>query len=394
MSAPRGRPSDPLGLPEATLFDGRRLITGATAASAVGLTLTVVAIALDPRAAAFSWLIAIAFVVTIAVGALIFLLSCNAMNATWPTLVRRLCESVAAPIPALGALFVPVAAAMGTLFPWARPGAQDPALRELLAHKAPYLNEPFFVARAIVYFAFWGAVIWRLRGWSLARDADLNHDAFARARVLSAACLPALAITFTLASFDWLMSLTPAWFSTMYGVYVFAGGFVAAIALVTLLAHAADAAGILPGMSPSHYHALGRLLLAFTVFWAYAGFFQFMIIWIANKPVEVPYYLARNAGGFKVVSVVLVVLSFHLKRDGRKVAIVSGWIVAMHYLDVHWLVAPAAREPGAPFHIGDLGALLAVGGASVVVGALLLRGRSVVPRNDPRLAEALKYEAP
>jgi hypothetical protein len=199
------------------------------------------------------------------------------------------------------------------------------------------------------------------------------------------------------------MSLTPTWFSTMYPVYFFGGGFVAAIALLTLTTFAAQRSGALPEISPSHYYALGRLLFAFTVFWAYAAFFQFMLTWIANRPDDVGFYVERWRGLWRVESVFLVfgqfllpfvvLLNHRWKRRGELLAPTAGWIIAVHYVDVHWLVAPAGRPGAFPWHWLDLGALLCVGGLSAAGALFGLAGRPLLPIRDPRLDEALRYES-
>ena len=189
----------------------------------------------------------------------------------------------------------------------------------------------------------------------------------------------------------------------MYPVYFFAGGFVAALALLTIVTYLASESGVLPGIGASHFYALGRLLLAFTIFWAYAAFFQFMLIWIGNKPDEVGFYLLRVHGAWRVMTVLLVaaqflvpfclLLNYRLKRHGRPLAAVAAWILAAHYIDVHWLIAPAARADRFPLHWLDLAALLTVTGFSLGVALLSLRGRHVLPIHDPKLPEALRYQS-
>jgi hypothetical protein len=167
---------------------------------------------------------------------------------------------------------------------------------------------------------------------------------------------------------------------------------------------AADRTGLIAGINSSHYYALGRLLLAFVIFWAYVQFFQFMLMWIANKPDEVTFYLARVKGGFLVETVVLVLaqfvvpffvlLNYGLKRKRDQLAAVAAWLVLAHYVNVHWLVMPSGLPPGAhPLSWIDLAALLAVGGAAALFGVLRLRGVRMVPAHDPLLPDALRYES-
>jgi hypothetical protein len=384
-------------------FDGAGVFQAALVVFTVGLVGITTSAAFDPRAALVAWLVAFAYVVTTALGALALLLAVLVMNATWPTLFRRLMEAIAATLPGLALLGLPILMGLALVYPWARPDAAEPALRALLAHKRPWLNPTFFAVRAVICFGVWSTIALLFRKWSLDEDADpsrARHEASLRLAALS---LPMFAITLTIEAFDGLMSLTPAWTSTVYGVYVFAGGFVAAIALVALLSWFAERARLLPEVRPSHWYALGRLLFAFTIFWAYIGFFQFMLIWIADRPEEASFFVARTRGAPMRVSVGLVVahfvvpfvllLSHRAKRSAGRVASVGAWILAAHYVDVHWLVVPDPRLVGRLFLWADLFALLAAGGFSVALATLLARGRSLFPRHDPRLGRALAYES-
>ena len=382
---------------------GARAIRIGLASWALGTGALSIGAVVDREQLFFSYLIAYAYAVSIAVGALIFLMVCHAMRAGWPVAIRRLTEAVVAVFPVLAVLFIPLGFGLGTLYPWLHPDRFSNAEeRELVLHKLAYLNVPGFFARTAVFFAIWGITSSLLRRWSFMKDDDAQAAVEDRLYRLSAVALPAVALAVSFAAFDWLMSLTPIWFSTMYPIYYFAGGFVAALALITLLAFVARERKMMH-VSPSHYYALGRLLLAFTIFWGYAAFFQFMLIWMANKPDEVVYYLARVRGSWRVMTVIVVfgqfvvpfcfLLSYRLKRDGRWLAAIASWILVAHYFDVHWLVAPAARPDTFPLHWLDLAALLCVGGLTSSAGLLSLRGRRLVPIHDSRLAEAIAYHS-
>lgn len=381
---------------------GDRLLRGSLALAAIGAVGLVIGAFVNPPQLFYAYLTAYAFAVSIAGGALIFLMIGHAMNAGWPVVVRRLTETIVASLPLLALLFVPLLFGLHSLYPWTRPETLgEEGMRSVMA-KRPYLEVPFFVVRSAIYLAVWVVIGGLLRRWSLARDADPGIESSGKMRALSAGALPAVAVTFSFASFDWLMSLTPTWFSTMYPVYWFAGGFVAALALLVLLTFAAQDGGWLPEISLPHYYALGRMLLAFVIFWAYAAYFQFFLIWITDRPDEVTFFADRVRGPWRVLTVVLVVLqfvapffallSYRLKHRPRQLAFVAAWVLAAHYLDVHWLVMPAVR-PRAPFHWLDLAALLAVGGACTAFSATRLRGRAIVPLNDPELPRALRYES-
>ncbi len=217
-----------------------------------------------------------------------------------------------------------------------------------------------------------------------------------------AALIP-LAITFSVASFDWLMSLTPTWYSEVFGVYFFAGAFVSGLALVTLAAAWSQGRGLMPELRPSHFHAMGRLLLAFTAFWAYIAYFQFMLIWIANKPTEGMWFVQREAASWRQASLALVVghfvvpfvllLSHRLKRSPRLLGLLAAWLIAFHYLDMYWLVMPAHTATGARPSWIDAAAVLAVGCSALSFAVASLRGQPLLPVGDPLLTKALEYEA-
>jgi hypothetical protein len=381
-----------------------KVVRVSLAATIVGVVTLVVWAFVDPTQLFFAYLAAYNYVVTIALGALVFLMTCHAMHAAWPTLLRRLTEAIVATFPFLLLLFFPLLFGLRELYPWLRPETvADEHVRAIMALRAPYLNVGWFLGRAAFYLVIWIFVGYWLRRWSLAQDRGAGPVAGDRMYAMSGVLLPLVALTLSFAAFDWIMTLLPHWQSTMFPVRYFAGGFIGALALLTVLTSAADKAGLIPGINDSHYYALGRLLLAFVIFWAYTEFFQFLLMWIANKPDEVTFYLARAHGGWLVESVILVIaqfalpflvlLSYDLKRRRAPLTVVAVWLIAAHYVDVHWTVLPAARPTGSPVSLVDLGALLAVGGATVMYGVYKLRGVRMVPVNDPFLPDALRYES-
>lgn len=391
--------------PEVPIWNGgQRLLRWSLGVTAIGILGLAIGAAIEPLQFFHAYLFAWATAVSIAVAAQIFLLVVHVMRAGWPVLVRRLCEAIMAPLPLLFVLSAPLFFGLAELYPWVLPEAiADETERALVLHKRPYLNIPFFAVRMVVYFAIWIAVGHLLRRWSVRRDTDPLASHGPRLRTLSAAALPPVALALSFGSFDWLMSLMPEWSSTMFPVYFFAGGFLAALSLLTVMTYAADRAGALPGVTGSHYYALGRLLLAFTIFWAYAAYFQLMLTWIANRPDEAIFYLARFERPWGAVTVILafvqfvipfsLLLGYRLKWRPRELTAVAAWLVFAHCLDVHWLVTPTVRQGLFPFRWVDLAALLAVGGASVAFGTYRLRGLPLCPVNDPELPRALAYES-
>jgi hypothetical protein len=394
--------------PEARPFTGGRpamhLGLGVGLAGAAMLALGGLA---DPAQALHSYLVAYAYLFALAVGAMAFLLSMDAAGAVWPAAVRRLAESLAALLPLLLALLVPILAGADLLYPWMHPAqlASEEA-RAAVLHRRPYMNLRLVVVRAAACFAFFVAVAFTLRRWSSRLDhpgAPAELAAIkARLRVLGSVALPALGVFGTLAAWDWLMSLSPRWYSTMFGLYYLAGGFVTALALISLLAVLARRAGHLPGLREPHLYALGRLLFAFTIFWAYTAYFQYTLSWIANRPLEAAWFLPRTSGLYGRVGLFLifgtfglpflVLASYWIKRRAWGIAAVAGWIAAAHYFDVHWIVAAARARPN-PFSWLDAAAAACVGGLGLAFGIWRQRGRPLAAVHDPAFEPALEYES-
>jgi len=392
--------------PERNVFlGGGKLIAGGLVAFLLGGIVLSVGAAYDVRGALVAYLSAYAWLVSLTLGALIFLMIVNAMNATWPVAVRRILEALTGLLPLAALGFVPIALGVVTIYPWANPSAEhDRALREVVHHNRAYLDPTAFVLRGIGYFIVWLALAYFLRQWSLRGDRLPAEAAKKdRLRALSSAGLPAVGLTLTFAGIDWLMSLSPTWYSSMFGVYWFAGGFLCAIALVMLFTWGAQRSGMMPRVGRSHYHALGRMMLAFTIFWAYIAYFQFFLIWIANKPHEVGFFVARAKGIWGFLSLALglgrfvlpffALLSYRIKQRPATLAPVAVWIVVTHWLDMLWLVVPALRSEGPIIHALDVAAIVCVGGAALAFGVFRIRGQSIVPKNDPALEAAYRYES-
>ncbi len=345
------------------------------AVGAVGAVGVVIGFAIAPEQAAFSYLTAWAYAVSLALGALIFLMIGYAIGARWVIVFRRFTEGVVATLPLLALMFVPIALSLPWLYRW-------------IEAPTAYLDVPFFLVRAAVYFAIWIAI-----GELLVRLGD-------RVKALATAGLPVIALTLTFAAFDWLMSLTPEWSSTVFGLLYFSGGFVGALALIAVIAWRARGVELVArSIHASHTGALGRLMFAFLVFWAYMEFSQGVIIWMANKPDEVPWYVARGAGAWGAVFAVLLIghfaipffalLSRALKRRPLLLAIAGAWLLAMHYVDIYWLVMPVLH-PTIALHWLDLAAPLAVLGTAISFATW--RTRSPMADGDPQFAAALAYE--
>ncbi|PYT05037.1 MAG: hypothetical protein DMF60_13295, partial [Acidobacteria bacterium] len=282
-----------------------------------------------------SYLLGYVFWAGIALGCLAILMLQHMSGGAWGLVIRRLLEAATRTFPLLAVLFLPIAFGVRSIYIWAQPiNANAPeALKHALAHKAPYLNVPFFLGRAAFYFAAWILMAYFLNKWSLEQDRTKHRPITTKLQGLSAPGLVLYGLTVTFASIDWLMSLEPQWFSTIYGILVMGGQGLSAmafiIAVAVLLTRYKPLSDVI---KPSHMHDLGKLMLAFLMLWAYFSFSQFLIIWSGNLPEEIPWYVRRLQSSWKWVGLALVVLQFalpfvmllsrDLKRNARTLVVV------------------------------------------------------------------------
>ena len=378
------------------------LIAGVVALAACG-----VGAFLAPPAFFRAYLFAYVFFTGLSLGCLAVVMLHHSTGGAWGIPIRRMLESGTRTLPLIAVLFIPIALGLKHLYPWARP--EDVAKDALLQAKEPYLNVPFFLARTVFYFAVWMAVAYFLNRWSLEQDRAGSPALTRRLQLLSAGGLVGYGLTMTFASIDWVMSLEPRWFSTMYGVLYIAGQALNALAFVTallvLLSRQAPFAGY---VRPRHFHDLGKLLLAFVMFWSYVAFAQYLIIWAGNLPEEIPWYLRRLSGGWGWLGAALVVLHFALpfllllpesaNRNPRLLASVAALVVAMRLVDVFWLVRPVFTQAGhspatAHFQVHwlDLAAAVGIGGLWLAVFLWQLDERPLLPVNDPEFAVASSH---
>jgi hypothetical protein len=335
--------------------------------------------------------------------ALALVMISHVLTAHWFVVVRRLTTAVAATLPLFVILFLGLLPGLGALYPWVPPvRGLAPERLEPVLRKAAYLNVPFFLVRAALYFAAWIALVELLRRWSLRMDREPSARLVHRQRALSAGGFPVYAFALTFAAFDWLMSLSPWWYSTIYGVYVFSAGFLGMLGLLAVLARLAQRAGALPAEDvPAHFHALGNLLLTFVVFWAYIAFCQLLVIWIGDEPLEASWLYPRLHTPWAVLGVViflgmfavpfLLLLLKDFKRSPRKLARLGAGLVLMLWLDVYWLVMPEVYPAGPRPHWLDLAALAFVGGSMLAFGAWRAGGHPLVAANDPQMEGSVEY---
>jgi hypothetical protein len=361
-------------------------------------------------------------VLGICLGALAFVMIQHITRAGWSVVLRRVAENIAGALPLMLLLFVPILLNFGELFHhWADANHDHvtgaaipdtaPRYDAVLAGKADWLNKPFFLVRVVIYFAVWIGLAFVFRSNSLKQDETGNPAINLRLARVAAPGLLLFTLSTTFASFDWIMSLDPHWFSTIFGIAYFAGGYMAFFAFLILLTRWLGSQGYLKdAVTTEHYHDLGKLLFAFMVFWTYANFSQYMLIWYANLPEETAWFEHRKHGGWDAVGMILILghffipfaflMSRHVKRNPIGLAIGAIFLLVIHCIDMQFLILPNhGTHEGhgigaylAHIHWADFGCFIGV--LALVTGFVLwnVRSSNLLPVRDPRLAESLHFQ--
>jgi hypothetical protein len=361
-----------------------------------GVLLSITGYILDREEFLRSYLFADMFFTGMALGCLGILLLNHTVGGKWGMVIRRLCEAGARTIPFTAIFLLPVLLSIPVLYVWARPEAAHDAN---IQSKAAYLNVPFFLARAVFFFLVWTFYAYRLSGWSKQQDETGDSRLISKMRALSAPGLVVFTFTGTFAFVDWIMSLEPEWFSTMYGAMYLVGQMLEAFALViAVVIVLSQWEPIKEYVTAQHFHDLGNMMLAFTVLWAYLSFSQFLIIWAGNLPDEVPWYVRRLGQGWGGVAVFLVVFHFcvpfllllqrDIKRRASLLLKVALFMLVVRIVDVYWIVEPSFYGNKVQVHWTDFVAPLAVGGLWLALFFWQLSSRPLVPLRDPRLEGA------
>ena len=364
------------------------------AASVVGLLVSAIGLFTSREQFAFSWLFGFMFVLTLCVGCLFWTILHSATDSEWGILVRRQMENVASVIPYLSVFFLPLILFCAPILWkwWDLPPGQD----ALLDNKAAFLNHNFFWVRYVAYFLGLGGLAVALRSTSVAQDEDGASRHTFRLRKLAIGGLPVMAVCLTFAAVDWLMGLDYHWFSTMWGVYIFAGAAGSSMALLVLIITGLKKAGYLKAVNLEHYHIMGKFMLAFTVFWAYIAYSQYMLIWYANIPEETIYFKIRNTEGWHALTTILVLGRFFIpfpillfqgtKKNPKFLCAVACWIIAMQLLDHYIIVLPSLHQTGVSPSVYDFASVLAVAGAAAGFFFRRLASANIFPNRDPRLS--------
>lgn len=381
-----------------------RLNRGQTRAILVGVLGSALCILFgvrNPQQFYRSYIFAFVFWSAIPLGCLGVLMLHHLTSGWWGLPIRRILEAGSRTLPFVFVLFVPVLLGMKKLYLWAQPDAvrADP----ILQYKAPYLNPAFFTVRAIIYFAIWVLFAYLLNKWSREQDRTGDPRLQARMSSLSAPGLVLWGLVVTSAAVDWVMSLEPHWFSTIYGMLFMVIEALAAVAFaIFVLRRLSDQEPLKDCVEPKRFLDLGNIMLMFVLLWAYLSFSQLLIIWAGNLKNEIPWYTQRAFGGWAPVGVVLLVFHFFvpfflllqrgIKRRLGILSTVALLLLVLSVVDVYWIVVPSYEVAAPKVHVLDLLALIGIGG--LWVGAFLwqLKKWPLLPVHDPRFEGALEHQ--
>ena len=375
----------------------------------VGLAVCVLGFFLDRDHFFRSWLIAYLLFLGIALGSLALMMIQHLSGGTWGVF-RRVFEASSRTIPLLAVLFLPALFGIGTLFTWSHD--EHVATDEILQHKSLYLNVPFFIGRAVFYFVAWAGLAWILNRLSARQDSgDLSVNMSLQR--WSGAGLVIYALTVTFAGVDWIMSINPHWYSTLFGFLMMGGQGLAALAFTivvsTLLVKHQPMATLL---RPHHFHDLGKLMLAFVMLWAYFNFSQFLLTYAANLVEEIPYMTTRMSHGWGYLATFLLVFHFavpfllllsrQIKRTPERLVVIAAWLLFARYADLFMMITPEFASSGENLHMLtgeheshffihwlDVAAPFAIGGLWVWMFFTQLRQRPMLAVGDPYLRESL-----
>jgi hypothetical protein len=380
---------------ETNRFAGKSALFGLI--GVIGIVLSVVGAIVSPHQFAYSWLFAFAYFFTILIGCFFWVIVHYVTDAEWSVVVRRQLENLAMLLAVMAIFLIPILLFRHYLYEWMDiPRGQEP----LLDSKRAYLNVPFFFARSLFYFGFLIIAAFLFRHFSVRQDRDGNPRYTLANRKLAFIALPLFGFCISFAGYDWLLGTDYKWFSTMWGVYIFGGAAGSAMSLLVLVITALRRAGYLQDViTTEHYHIMGKWMLAFTVFWAYIGFSQYMLIWYANIPEETQYFIRRNTESWNTLNMVLVVGRFFVgfpllllrgpKLQPLRLCILAGWIVFMQMIDMYIVVMPALHGAGVHVSIWDFVALITMAPILAFVYLRIVGKTSLFPNRDPRLIESL-----
>jgi hypothetical protein len=348
-----------------------------------------------------SYMVAFAFTAATGIGAFFFVMVQYLTGSAWSVTVRRIMENIMITLPVGALLFIPIAFGLKSIYSWADRAMvlADPVLKL----KANYLTENAFLLRTTIFFVLWSIWIFSIYRQSTKQDSEKSIRQMHIISKWSAPGLFLVVVVGTLASYDWLMSIEPKWYSTIFGLYILSGGALTFMSIVTLVALGFRKAGILTkSITLEHYHDLGKWMFALTAFYTYIAFSQYLLIWYANLPEETIWYRNRSAGSWIFIALAMPFIRFVIpfftlicrpaKRNLTILGIVAVWCIVVEYVDLYWVVMPAYYKDGPQVHWLDFATLA----ATVSICGLAFWGRfkknKMVPVGDMRFEQSLQFE--
>ncbi len=365
----------------------------------IGLAVSLVGLFVNAGQFYFSWLIAFAFWISIGLGGLFMTMVHHLTSAVWSVAVRRIGEAVMSALPWMTLLAIPLLFGLDKLFIWT--DANHVAADVALTKKAGYLSVPFFIVRSVIYFAVWALLAFLLKRTSLAQDKQWTEERAKKFVVISGPGMIAFALTATFFCFDWIMSLQPLWYSTIYGLWFFAGGITTVMAFYSIVVLRLRNNNVLSEtITVEHQHDIGKLLFAFLVFWGYMHLSQYLLIWYANLPEETAFYKDRWGAGWTTMSWILIIGGFVIpfillmgrsaKRSSASLITFAVWMFLVHWVDLYWNIMPVFHTETVVLSWMDLTTLLGMGGIFVWLFWMNFTKHPAVPITDPKLDASIK----
>jgi hypothetical protein len=350
----------------------------------------------------FSYLVSFTFFTGIALSSVFMVMFHHITKSKWGVVVRRIPETFGANIWIWAVFIIPILLGIHNLYHWSHEDVV--AVDKILKAKAAYLNTPFFIIRQVIYFVIWGYVGHKLYKASVELEKTGDWGITRLMTKISAPAIPLFSLSIAFAGFDWLMSLDPHWFSTMFGVYFFAISFQSFWAIMILMVFYLQRNGYLKNtIGQAHIYDLGAWLFAFTIFYAYIAFSQFMLIYYANIPEETLWFYNRLEGGFEYIAYGILLFRFALpfivllnreQKHQRKILLFVGIVVVItHFLEIYWIVMPTMHpEEAAGLHFSwlDVTTFLGLGGIFFGLFFRQFKKNSMIPENDPKLEACLE----
>ena len=348
-----------------------------------------------------SYLVGFCFFLSLSLGALFWVILQHLTRSFWGVVIRRIAENLSANLLLLGVLSIPILIGIPSLYIWADQSIV--AHNEILQAKQVWLNQQFFTIRIIFYFAVWILLSQFFLRNSVSQDKSSDYSPTLKSEKYSALAMVLFALTINFAAFDLIMSLTPLWFSTIFGVYFFGASVMGFTAFITIAICRLQGLGKLKNeITVEHFHDLGKQMFSSVFFWGYVAFSQFMLMWYANIPEETIWYLPRMTTSWVNLSWILlfghffipflILLTREIKRTKTGLLIVAFWLIIMHYIDIYWLIMPQFSPDGLSIHILDVLCPLGIGGLFMAGIAKLAMAKSLIPSGDPRLDKSLEFK--